>query len=130
MTFNKEQLQQIIETDHVQCGDASALARIALASLTAEPVFEVEVSGNHWLNAGPVDDSDFSGMPDGVNRLYAAPPAPVVPDLKPIGFLFSSEDGGVTYSPSIWPIEGFNLIGQIYGDVNACRAAMLQGGES
>lgn len=30
--FTKEQLQQIIETDHVQCGEASALARIALAS--------------------------------------------------------------------------------------------------
>ena len=29
--FTKEQLQQIIETDHVQCGEASALARIALA---------------------------------------------------------------------------------------------------
>ncbi|WP_072034347.1 hypothetical protein [Citrobacter braakii] len=36
--FTKEQLQQIIETDHVQCGDASALARIALASLEAEAV--------------------------------------------------------------------------------------------
>lgn len=36
--FTKEQLQQIIETDHVQCGEASSLARIALASLTAEPV--------------------------------------------------------------------------------------------
>lgn len=38
--FTKEQLQQIIETDHVQCGEASALARIALASLEAEPVPE------------------------------------------------------------------------------------------
>ena len=35
--FTKEQLQQIIETDHVQCGGASSLARIALASLEAEP---------------------------------------------------------------------------------------------
>ena len=31
--FTKEQLQQIIETDHVQCGEASELARIALASV-------------------------------------------------------------------------------------------------
>ncbi|MCY1150502.1 hypothetical protein LGO98_24420, partial [Enterobacter asburiae] len=36
--FTKEQLQEIIETDHVQCGEASELARIALASLEAEPV--------------------------------------------------------------------------------------------
>lgn len=27
--FTKEQLQQIIETDHVQCGEASSLARTA-----------------------------------------------------------------------------------------------------
>lgn len=33
--FTKEQLQQIIKTDHVQCGEASELARIALASLEA-----------------------------------------------------------------------------------------------
>jgi hypothetical protein len=38
MTFTKEQLQHIIETDHVQCGDASALARMALAGMEAEPV--------------------------------------------------------------------------------------------
>lgn len=38
MTFTKEQLQHIIETEHVQCGDASALARMALAGMEAEPV--------------------------------------------------------------------------------------------
>ena len=41
MTFTKEQLQHIIETDHVQCGDASALARMALAGMEAEPVARV-----------------------------------------------------------------------------------------
>lgn len=90
--ISKEWLQQKIADmeavrDDIPFGldedDSNTLAalRIALASLEAEPVFEVEVSGNHWLNAGPVDDSDFSGMPDGVNKLYTAPPAPVsVPD--------------------------------------------------
>lgn len=34
MTFTREQLQQIIETDHVQCGDAAALARELLESRT------------------------------------------------------------------------------------------------
>ena len=57
--------------------NALAAMKLALASLEAEAGFEVEVSGNHWLNAGPVDDSDFSGMPDGVNQLYSAPPARV-----------------------------------------------------
>ncbi|EQA1694564.1 hypothetical protein O1E46_RS20910 [Enterobacter hormaechei] len=65
---------------------ALAAMKLAMASLEAEPVFEVEVSGNHWLNAGPVDDSDFSGMPDGVNQLYSAPPAPVVQCPFPCGW--------------------------------------------
>jgi hypothetical protein len=37
MTFTKEQLQHIIETDHVQCGDASVRVRMALAGMEAEP---------------------------------------------------------------------------------------------
>lgn len=42
-----------------------------------EAIFQVEVSGNHWLNAGPVEDSDFTGLPDGINLLYARP-APAI----------------------------------------------------
>lgn len=38
MTFTKEQLQEIIDTDHVQCGEASALARMALAGMESVPV--------------------------------------------------------------------------------------------
>lgn len=115
--FTKEQLQQIIETDHVQCGEASALARIALTSLEAEPV--------GTFRKGPCGYSP--SFHEDAMPLYASPPAPVsVPDLKPVGFLFVSDDGSVAYSPAGWPMKGFNLIGPIYGDVNACRAAMLQ----
>lgn len=61
--------------------------------------------------------------------LLTEPSAPVsVPDLKPVGFLFVSDDGAVAYSPAGLPMKGFNLIGPIYGDVNACSAAMLQAG--
>ena len=35
--FSRETLLNIIETDHVQCGEASALARIALAAMDSEP---------------------------------------------------------------------------------------------
>lgn len=133
--FTKEQLQQIIETDHVQCGEASALARIALASLEAEPVAWAHRLINKrngvvhpWVygsaEACPSEGDIFNIE---VMPLYTAPPAPVsVPDLKPVGFLFVSDDGSVAYSPAGWPMKGFNLIGPIYGDVNACRAAMLQ----
>ena len=36
-TITREQLLEIIETDHVQCGEASALARMALAAMDSEP---------------------------------------------------------------------------------------------
>ena len=54
--FTKEQLQQIIETDHVQCGEASALARIALVSLEAEHagfIVKHKVTGKFgsWLHS-------------------------------------------------------------------------------
>ena len=135
--FTKEQLQQIIETDHVQCGEASSLARIALASLEVEPVaymykdnlhadarFSLHTRFGNWSQED-INEYEITEIP-----LYTAPPAPVsVPDLKPVGFLFVSDDGAVAYSPADWPMKGFNLIGQIYGDLNACRAAMLQGAD-
>lgn len=40
-TITREQLLEIIETDHVQCGEASYLARMALAAMDSEPVAEV-----------------------------------------------------------------------------------------
>ncbi|MCM7139895.1 hypothetical protein [Enterobacter kobei] len=101
MTFTKEQLQHIIETDHVQCGEASALARIALASLEAEPV--------GTFRNGPCGYSP-SFHEDAV-PLYTAPPAPVsVPDAMEMDDDFDSA------------FEHGKAVGW-----NACRAAMLQG---
>lgn len=85
--FTKEQLQQIIETDHVQCGEASSLARIALASLEAEPVCVIDQSNLDYLNAG--SDADVwpvSRTEMGDVLLYrTAPPAPVsVPDYPDV----------------------------------------------
>jgi hypothetical protein len=37
-SFTVEQLTEFVESDHAQCGDVSALARIALAAKRAEPV--------------------------------------------------------------------------------------------
>ncbi|HFN1175224.1 TPA: DUF551 domain-containing protein [Klebsiella pneumoniae] len=41
-TITREQLLEIIETDHVQCGEASYLASMALAAMDSEPVVECE----------------------------------------------------------------------------------------
>ncbi len=78
--FTKEQLQQIIETDHVQCGEASALARIALASLEAEAVAYMHHSGQVVTREECCDDKIFAICCKVETPLYAAPqlPQPVV----------------------------------------------------
>lgn len=41
-----------------------------------------------------------------------------VPEMKPVGYLFVSEQGAIAYSPANWGMPGFRLIGQIYGDID------------
>ncbi|HCO3755939.1 TPA: DUF551 domain-containing protein [Escherichia coli] len=99
-----------------------------LAGMSSEPVaWRWNYGGTTtWrlLDTKPMPGTN-PNRPRVIEPLYTAPPAPVaVPDLKPVGFLFVSNDGAVTYSPADWPMKGFNLIGPIYGDVNACRTAM------
>ena len=121
MTFTKEQLQHIIETDHVQCGDASALARMALAGMEAEPVAWAHRLINKrngvvhpWVygsaEACPSEGDIFNIE---VMPLYTAPPAPVsVPAAMEMDDDFDSA------------FEHGKAAGW-----NACRAAMLQGAE-
>ena len=120
--FTKEQLQQIIETDHVQCGEASALARIALASLEAEPVayiFKHPAGRLFWA----LTDESNKGQSD-VMPVYTTPPEPAsVPDedllhmaASAIEDLLSNKD---RYCAGVW------------ADIPAKlrRAAMLQGAD-
>ncbi|HDQ1432044.1 DUF551 domain-containing protein [Escherichia coli] len=111
--FTKEQLQQIIETDHVQCGEASALARIALASLEAEPVAWLLSGGGAKNNVSFDSGNAYADPLREVTPLYTAPPAPVsVPDEMEMDDDFDSA------------FEHGKAVGW-----NACRAAMLQGAE-
>ncbi|QLW25237.1 DUF551 domain-containing protein [Enterobacter sp. RHBSTW-00422] len=106
--FTKEQLQQIIETDHVQCGEASALARIALASLEAEAVgYMNRFTGRVFtLEEQLGADTDVNVYVP----VYAAPPAPVsVPAAMEMDDDFDSA------------FEHGKAVGW-----NAYRAAMLQ----
>lgn len=76
---------------HVVLSPADSLlinnARIALASLEAGPVYFVEIEDGQDINAGRIEGKnrpDLSLLPDGINHLYAAPPAPAVPaELHP-----------------------------------------------
>lgn len=127
-TFTKEHLQHIIETDHVQCGDASALARIALESLEAEPVgWFVK---RKYMHSHPAFKGQHNAFP-----LYTAQPAPVVPDEKWLNpDIHYEEENGLA--------EGWNEsrqyaianravppivkgISDYCRGWNACRAAML-----
>ena len=111
--FTKEQLQQIIETDHVQCGEASALARIALASLEAEPVAWLLSGGGAKNNVSFDSGNAYADPLREVTPLYTAPPAPVsVPDAMEMDDDFDSA------------FEHGKAVGW-----NAYRAAMLQGAE-
>ncbi|MEP9340763.1 hypothetical protein ABKT96_13595 [Enterobacter kobei] len=125
--FTKEQLKQIIETDHVQCGEASALARIALASLEAEPVCVIDQSNLDYLKSG--SDADVwpaSRTEMGDVLLYrTAPPAPVsVPDgyrLQPIseydamcGAMLQGANGTLTNEGTITATQ-FKPVADLYG---------------
>ncbi|WP_447088762.1 hypothetical protein ACOTR2_23670 [Enterobacter asburiae] len=126
--ITRERAAQIAAGGGYNFDEVEELARIALASLEAEPVaYMVGAQLLENMTQAIAYKADTALQ---IKPLYTAPPAPVsVPDLKPVGFLFVSDDGAVAYSPADWPMEGFNLIGQIYGDVNACRAAMVDAGQ-
>lgn len=128
MTFTKEQLQHIIETDHVQCGDASALARMALAGMEAEPVGFIarhKETGKFGSYLYPKADW-FKGDKYEVLSAYTAPQPlttyeraelenyrnaqQVVPDVEP-------------YVHGLWP----NAVDALMRYANACRAAMRSG---
>ncbi|MHB2289895.1 hypothetical protein ACYB1B_17865 [Klebsiella pneumoniae] len=117
--FSRETLLNIIETDHVQCGEASALARMALAAMDSEPVawrvrFKLEGQpgsnfNKFFENRKSMDDvvslHELDGFNIDVTPLYRhAQPAPVVPDKMTAIVKDEAEY-----------VEGWN----------ACRAAML-----
>ncbi|HGF5942152.1 TPA: hypothetical protein ACF3HK_002054 [Klebsiella pneumoniae] len=80
--FSRETLLNIIETDHVQCGEASALARMALAAMDSEPVAIIDQANLDYLRSGADADvwpPEREEMGD-VLLYRHTQPAPVVPD--------------------------------------------------
>lgn len=118
-TITKERIELFIKSpleNGLTRGEQMELARIALASLEAEPVgafhiAEQQVDGtSDYLKDGewPIDN--------GIIEVYAAPPVPVVPEEKPMP------------NPlSMYAVDAVAAIAEVRG-WNACRAAMLQSG--
>lgn len=106
--------------------EAEELARIALASLEAEPIGEVSEKRYGLIMDGMVDlggkstyriikgEKAMKLLPLGT-KFYTAPPVPVVPKEKPMPNPFS-----------MYAVDAVAAIAEVRG-WNACRAAMLQG---
>ena len=99
------------------------LARMALAAMESEPVAwtdeeelrDVNVAGIGYLFGIDREANKFADPRLQIMLYRHAQPAP---ELKPVGYLFVSDQGAVSYSPTNWGMPGFRLIGQIYGDMN------------
>lgn len=116
-TITKERIELFIKNpldNGLTCGEQMELARIALASLEAEPVayiFKHPAGKLFWA----LTDESNKEQPD-VIPVYADSPAPVVPDEIDV----NDVPRAVTY---------FKTHRDCYADGwNACRAAMLQSG--
>lgn len=108
--------------------EAEELARIALASLEAEPIGEVSEKRLGLVMDGTVDlggkstyriikgEKAMKLLPL-VTKFYTAPPVPVVPEEKPM-----------PNPPSMYTVDAVAAIAEVRG-WNACRAAMLHGAE-
>lgn len=103
-SFTVEQLNNFIESDHAQCGDIAALARIALAAKRAEPFA-------YWNDACDLDDGAFSYANDaGCTRpLYTTPQlnSPEIPDERLIALAnhIQSSLGGLPDEWQSWADE-------------------------
>ncbi len=95
--------------------EAEELARIALASLEADPVayiFKHPAGKLFWALTDESNKEQADVIP-----VYAAPPVPVVPEEKPMP------------NPlKMYAVDAVAAIAEVRG-WNACRAAMLQGVE-
>lgn len=122
-TITREQLLEIIETDHVQCGEASYLARMALAAMDSSESVELPLDylqghkdglewaarlaeANHpdtgdWLYDDPIE------LAKAIRKGPDMPPAQPVADSEPVAvidlanldYLLSGADADV------WPPE-------------------------
>lgn len=121
--FSRETLLNIIETGHVQCGEASALARMALAAMDGEPVIVVGDDGGDALSYRRLIQSFEPGT-----KLYRhAQPAPVGPDDVSI---FEAAIEECKTCDSIDEHAWNHGVLAVIAKYESCRAAMLSGGKS
>lgn len=122
-TISKERVKDILEfgagriISPITDDEIMELARIALASLEAEAVYQVVYDSDTWRDINQTQFADHVNHGSPVRIVYAAPPAPVVPDEKPM-----------PKASNMFAIDAVAAIAETRG-WNACRAAMLQGSQ-
>ncbi|HCN6546557.1 TPA: DUF551 domain-containing protein [Escherichia coli] len=128
-TMNREEQKQVLidTANHIIHRDNTSpysenlreLARIALAALEVEPIgFRCRRNDNlgDWSYVYHREPDDFERKHLVIEGIYAAPPAQVVPEEKPMP------------NPlSMYAVDAVAAIAEVRG-WNACRAAMLQSG--
>lgn len=154
-TITREQLLEIIETDHVQCGEASYLARMALGAMDSEPVLWAWHHLDMWhvtSHDGRARDLGLSGFK--VIPLYRhAQPAPEkynigdatmrhiftptgmtnVSDMQAVFDRVEAVLVGMEQPAPVMPDKMTAIVkdeAEFVEGWNACRAAMLNGGKS
>ncbi|HHL0138531.1 TPA: hypothetical protein ACQZLU_001049 [Klebsiella pneumoniae] len=99
-TITREQLLEIIETDHVQCGEASYLARMALAAMDSEPVAVIDKEGNPMTRDECNDDRIFAICCKVGTPLYTHP-SPSIPSA--VTWCPKCNDTGLADSGGVQP---------------------------
>lgn len=112
-TITRERAQQIFlgNGPEQSASEERELARMTLVAMDSEPVAYID---KQWTLVYYVPPMSM-GLKIG-DKLYRH--AQPVPELKPVGYLFISDQGAIVYSPTDWGMPGFRLVGQIYGDID------------
>ncbi|HHX3094075.1 TPA: hypothetical protein ACVFE1_002125 [Klebsiella pneumoniae] len=118
--FSRETLLNIIETDHVQCGEASALACMALAAMDSEPVAYTEkheISNMHatglYLRAWPADRAR-NAVEGYTIPLYTTPQPISLVNSEPVAYIFKHPAGRLFWALTDESNKGQNDVMPVY----------------
>ncbi|EKN4738018.1 TPA: hypothetical protein ACJCXE_004372 [Yersinia enterocolitica] len=112
-SFTVEQLNDFIKSDHAQCGDVAALARIALAAKRAEPV-------TWWTGPEPTKTGELESYHDHETGSHYLPLVVSLSAYNTTPQLNSPE------IPEGWPTEDMVIAGFESGAWDALSSAVLK----
>ena len=147
--FSRETLLNIIETDHVQCGEASALARMALAAMDSESgclpldYLQGHKDGLEWASqlaeANHPETGDWL-YDDPIELAKAIRKGPDMPPVQPVADSEPDRNPVLAYADSyrdmakqgVESVPIWSVITDLERNIAPLyrRAAMLSGGKS